>query len=234
MCTPTVSEADSVFPMNQTRSPVVYWNIGIRGLSCKGEAMNKICLLVVVLVTCLAEASAQQDRKFELGAMYSVQDTAGRSTAVPSETGQGFGGRVTYNFTDHFSVEGETNYLPSDPTSINVFGPKVGLRRGRMGFFGKVRPGLLWMRDRNRCPVSAPCVAPDSPLLNKTTSFAMDLGAVIEFYHSPRLFFRMDLSDIMAAFDHTRMSEADGFQLPYPYRLVHHNAQLGLGVSFRF
>jgi len=196
--------------------------------------MSKICLLAVILTSCLAGAFAQPDRKLELGAMYSVQGTEGRSAPVQGETGHGLGGRITYNFTDHFSVEGETNYLPSDPASLSLFGPKVGLRRGRMGLFGKVRPGLLWIRDRNKCPVSAPCVPPDSPLLNNTTSFALDLGAVLEFYHSERLFFRMDVGDIMAPFDHTRILDSDGLQLPYPYRLVHHNAQLGLGVGFRF
>jgi len=97
-----------------------------------------------------------------------------------------------------------------------VFGLKAGSRVGKIGLFGKVRPGLMYFSE---------VWSGDSD-----TNFAMDLGGVIECYPSRRTLLRVDVSDLMVQFD-----ERQSVQIRLSReKQSAHNFRLGVGFGFRF
>ena len=183
-----------------------------------------ICLL---LLCQQALAQTADDRKsFEVGAHFSVLrfDDYGEYGTEP-----GVGGRFGYNFNDHVAAEAEVTFYPrahvNDPTvsgrkTLALFGVKLGARRGRFGLLGKARPGFIHL-SRN---LEFSCIGIGEPVDCElsNTSFAFDLGGVVEYHFSPRFLFRTDLGDTII-----RSSIAGGTDIT-------HNLQLNLGFGFRF
>jgi opacity protein-like surface antigen len=183
-----------------------------------------ICLLLLC-----QQASAQtaaERRRFEVGAHFSAlrYDDYGDYGTEP-----GVGGRFGFNFNDHLAAEAEVDFYPrsheGDPTvsgrkTLALFGVKVGARRGRLGLFGKARPGFIYFSRR----LSFSCVGldeePDCDLAK--TNFAFDLGGGVEYNLSPRALLRVDFGDTII-----RSSIIGGTN-------VTHNLQVNAGVGFRF
>ena len=71
--------------------------------------------LALSLLFCGAHARAQEEDapKVEVGAQFSSLSVNIPDTPF-TETQAGFGGRVTYNFTDSFAVEAEGNFFPKE------------------------------------------------------------------------------------------------------------------------
>ena len=122
--------------------------------------------------TAYSQSSNDDEKKFEVGAQFSVLHSAipqGTFTGIvcvttpcPSfvisnsrELQPGFGGRFGYNLTSNLAVEAEVNFFPNADsfrvpegfkggTKIEgLFGAKVGKRFEKVGIFGKARPGFL-------------------------------------------------------------------------------------------
>lgn len=114
----------------------------------------------------------------------------------------GFGGRLGYNFSDYVAAEGEANFFPTrrqssgGPKTQALFGLKAGGRVDDFGLFAKVRPGLLHFNDL--------------PEGGSDTNFALDVGAVVEYYPSRRTLVRVDLSDVIVQFDERTYSPPIG------------------------
>src|SRR5262249_26772681 len=92
----------------------------------------------------------------------------------------GYGGRLAFNGIRGVSLEAEMNFFPRDlPTSSSrvqaLFGVKAGKRFGRVGIFGKLRPGFVSYSENK----------PASPIFAtpRKTLFALDLGGVVEINH---------------------------------------------------
>ncbi len=184
--------------------------------------------LICLLLLC-QQASAQtadDRRRIELGVHFSVlrYDDYGEYGAEP-----GVGGRFGFNFNDHVAAEAEVTVYPrtheDDPTvsgrkTLALFGVKAGARRGRFGFFGKARPGFIHL-SRN---LEFSCIGIGEPVDCglKKTSFAFDLGGVVEYHFSPRLLFRADLGDTIISSSVVGGSD------------ITHNLQFNAGVGFRF
>ena len=147
--------------------------------------------------------SAQTTRRWEIGAQYGVL-SLGRAKVVhdrsfnPINLGdeQGFGGRLTYNFTRWLAIDSTVNYFSTNShwgdtqrggkILQGAFGPKAGFRARRFGVFVKVRPGFLsygGVQD-NGFPPFPP---------TRLTYFAVDFGGVLEYYPSRRTMLRFDL-----------------------------------------
>jgi hypothetical protein len=124
-------------------------------------------------VACAAGARAQDERKLEVGAQFSVLDaTNGRASVVtilpcttppcPTQTSTtdgrstepGFGGRVGYNVTPNVALEAEVNFFPRERDFTDdkfnggrklqgLFGVKAGKRFDAVGLFAKARPGFV-------------------------------------------------------------------------------------------
>jgi opacity protein-like surface antigen len=187
-----------------------------------------ICLLVAPL--CCQRAAAQtagaDRRRFEVGVHFSTlrYDDYGDYGTEP-----GVGGRFGFNFNDHVAAEAEVDFYPrpheGEPTvsgrkTLALFGVKAGARLGRLGLFGKARPGLIHLSRRLEFSCVGLDEEPDCDLSN--TNFAFDLGGGVEFDFSPRLLLRVDLGDTVI-----RSSIVGGTNIT-------HNLQLNAGVGFRF
>jgi hypothetical protein len=205
-----------------------------------------------------SDGSKSGESKIEVGAQFSV---IGKGTGSPFDntTGIGGGGRLTFNLTKYFALEGELNYFPSSGFD-NVrrfqgqFGVKSGLRYDRFGVFGKVRPGFINTRSSfSRCLPSFPVdfgsvVCLPFELRNADTRFSLDVGGVVEFYPVKRITMRIDVGDTIVNRQESTLLISQPISLsPAPPNLATnavlfapvrngatHNLQLSAGVGFRF
>jgi hypothetical protein len=180
------------------------------------------------------------------------------------EAQPGFGGRIGYNLTSNVAVEAELNFFPgADSFSVppfdgghkiqGLFGVKAGKRFDKVGIFGKARPGFLSAKKGDVRPrANSLCIAMVSifpPPVGcfetiSTTSFAFDLGGVVEIYPTKRTIIRFDAGDSIV-----RLSERSvpGVLNPPPGVLAPsvlivtraaaettHNFQGSIGIGFRF
>jgi hypothetical protein len=216
-----------------------------------------VTLGILLLLTLVLNESARaqsarsksEEPKVEVGAQVSGL-AAGR---FGGREGVGGGGRVTFNLTKSFALEGELNYFPSAGFD-NVrrfqgqFGVKSGLRFNRFGVFGKVRPGFINTRQDftvfipTPCPPGVLCIQSIFPIsgVNSGTGFSLDVGGVGELYPSKRIVVRLDVGDTIAnrqepAFfiSQPNIVTRGIFAIPGS-GVTTHNLQLSAGVGFRF
>ena len=189
-------------------------------------------LLLLVSVSARAQ-SVLDDHKFEVGAQY---------TAIgldDFDVVNGLGGRVGYNFNKYFALEGEANFFPETHLGNNQIGQKaqgfVGIKAGARskyaGLFAKVRPGVMAIGeivsgfDCNRTSFGSTCGVNHG-------QFALDAGAVAEFYPSRRSIIRLDVGDTMVNI--RRASRSFFNQNTQTSNDFTHNLQISLGFSYRF
>jgi hypothetical protein len=201
-------------------------------------------LLILILTQ---NAHAQSDiPKLEVGVQYSLLRLKAQqpfnnpvfSIVDPDyvASDSGFGGRLTYNLTNHIGLDGELNFFPeersnlSEPLYINsrrlqgLFGVKAGARGERMGIFGKVRPGFMHFGEGTPDP-RIQTFAPVPPSAS-STEFALDLGGVFELYPSRHTMLRFDLGDTIIRYGKGSVSGRPSFTT--------HNLQISAGFGFRF
>lgn len=188
----------------------------------------------------------------------------GFRSSTDKRTEPGFGGRFTYNLTNVVALEAEGNLFPRDefnsraPNGIfegevgaaprgrifqGQFGAKVGKRFRGFGIFGKARPGFVGFTRVNRVTSTLNIAnAPGLPpfvvgrfSVHKALYFSTDLGAVVEYYASRRIFTRFDLGDTIIRYGSfpgpgAFLSRAIIVRPPE----TKHNLQFSAGVGFRF
>lgn len=156
---------------------------------------------------------AQPDRpRVEVGGQIA---TLTLSDADARRTNTGLGGRVSYDLAHWLAAEGEMNLFGSDYFETRAaalpdfrlvhsrrrvegfFGPKVGWRSERFGLFGKVRPGFARLFDKGLTCEGEVCTRMLLVRPQYRTEFALDLGAVVEFYPTARTVTRVDLGSTM-------------------------------------
>jgi hypothetical protein len=142
-------------------------------------------------------------RKFELAADFTINRFRVADNLV------GLGGRLTYNLNSHFALEGAGYLFPQEcrgcgshagQTVQGFFGVKIGKRFNKWGIFGKARPGVMSSsKGQFDLAVSIPTTSPPSlnfPFVSvrekRLTTFAMDVGGVLEFYPTKRIVTRLD------------------------------------------
>jgi hypothetical protein len=175
----------------------------------------------VLLVLSCATLTSAQTPKYEVG---------GQLFSFPSKSigfGWGAGGRFSYNVTKHIAVDTELNGFLDDDANVlatQAFaGAKVGVRNKLMGVFVKARPGVMTNFAK---PLPDYATTFNTEKLNK---FAMDVGAVFEFYASRHTIFRVDVGDVIIPFGN------DPIVASGPVRLgTTHNFQYSLGFGLRF
>jgi len=164
--------------------------------------------------------------------------------SVTDSTQAGLGTRLGYNINDYLAVEGEGSYFPKyslgndslDDKTQGLIGVRAGGRTRWAGAFGKLRAGVVNFYGlkihEGLClfnPETSICRA--GP--RSGSRFAMDAGAVVEFYPVRRVILRADVGDTMIRFKDdsllddrgTRIRAADG---------ISHNFQFTLAAGFRF
>jgi hypothetical protein len=216
---------------------------------------DAITLLVIttLLLILSEEAGAQSNDtpKFEVGAHFSsLSINQGETRTEP-----GFGGRFTFNVTDHLALEAEGDFFPRNSgfgsfrtggrAAEGLFGFKVGKRYKRFGIFGKARSGLIsFSEGLTEVFASTQTFTPDtvfSVRSQRLTHFATDLGGVLELYVSRRVFTRFDAGDTIIRYGQTTSTVFSGvpggtftptrFTIPGD---TTHNFQFNAGVGFRF
>ena len=215
--------------------------------------MNKTRLLAAMMVLCCAPFQAlpqtQDPPKFEVAAEFTTLE---RGSFVDHRTEPGLGGRITYNLNKTFALEAAGYFFPKQCFNCEnrgrvlqtVGGVKIGKRFEKWGIFGKARPGIVSFSDgeRNLGPTGPPPLSPFEVTFNRVTSFATDIGGVVEFYPSKRIVTRFDAGDTIIHF--TRRTTNDIQFNPVtnlfeigpvtrPARTTH-NFQFMASVGFRF
>jgi hypothetical protein len=131
----------------------------------------------------------------DIGVLYSLQQRLHLSFAQ-MQANSGGGAFLSWNFSRYLSFDTTAFYSPHKDgfifpqdggTTTNAFaGFKAGIRRGRMGYFAKVRPGAIqFSRTVWR-------EAPPAIQWEKTTDFALDSGGILEVYPARHLLLRAE------------------------------------------
>jgi hypothetical protein len=214
-----------------------------------------ICILSFISLGCpgISAQELDQQSKIEVGAEFSTL-TVGPSrprdaiapefTALRHRREPGFGGRFTFNLNRHLAVEDEVNFFPrNDLTGGSVIQELVGIKAGRrfkrIGVFGKARPGFLSFSDvtteEGVDTVGQPPLQFTVPHfeVRRRNFFAMDVGAVLEIYHSRRIFTRVDFGDTIVRYGKGLFFDSDE-RTPQSPAQTRHAFQFSAGIGFRF
>jgi hypothetical protein len=197
--------------------------------------MRKMFLFVLAAAALLMMVSAQNAQaqseapKVEIGAHYTFLKFRDLILDGDGVEDSGVGGRVTFNLTDSFGIEGELNFFPQKrSTSLTafplfidstrtqgLFGVKTGIRSEKAGIFAKFRPGFVRFGESGSLGVTA----------QSFTQFAIDIGGVFELYPTRSVAFRFDVGDTVVRFG-SNFTGGDSF--------YSNNLQISTGVAFRF
>lgn len=173
--------------------------------------MNRARFLIAVISIFVLHSPAlsqsQELKKFEIAAEFTTFE---RGDFSP-RTEPGFGGRFTYNLNRIFSLEAAGYFFPKECFSCAnpgrviqaVGGVKVGKRFESWGIFAKARPGIVRFSKGEFDLVPIGSATPPTSfevIRNSVTSFAADIGGVLEFYPSKRIVTRFDAGDTIIHF----------------------------------
>ena len=178
-------------------------------------------------------SSAVEEHRFEVGAVYTAVNLEGFGEPV-----SGLGGRVAYNFDEHFALDAEASLFPrrhlgnsqSGQKAQGFVGVKAGARSKYVGVFAKARPGVMFIGevtsgfDCDSRPFGQVCRPEHS-------HFAFDAGGVVEFYPSSRSIIRVDAGDTIVRLNSATRGFFTG---PQSASDTTHNFQLSVGFSYRF
>jgi hypothetical protein len=165
--------------------------------------------IIAIFLLCVSFTAKAQDngsvavRKFELAADFST------NTFDVGRTFVGLGGRLTYNLNSHFALEAAGYFFPQEcgcgrhagHVTEGFFGVKAGKRFDKWGIFAKARPGLMSSSHGKFDIVTIGIPTTSPPSINfpsftfvekRLTTFAIDVGGVLEFYPTKRIITRLD------------------------------------------
>lgn len=178
-------------------------------------------IIATLVVICSYQAKAQTKQsadlpKYEVGADFSSL-SLDSGTSLP-----GFGGRFTYNLNKHVALEAAGYFFPgkcefcvgeiTGHITEGLFGVKAGKRFKKWGIFGKARPGFasFGRGGFDVVPLASfagsgqvNCFGPNQTVPcfrfaeSRVTHAVLDLGGVLEFYPSKRIFLRFDGGDTL-------------------------------------
>jgi hypothetical protein len=169
---------------------------------------------------------------------------ASQFVALNQSRESGIGGLLSVNVTPHLALEGEVNFFPrNEPTAgiliQGLFGAKIGRRFKRFGIFGKARPGIASFNDvateDGVATIGQPPLQFTVPnfVARRRNFLSMDIGGVVELYHSPHVFTRMDVGDTIIAYGRGLFYDLNENTPQVPGR-TRHAFQFSAGVGFRF
>ena len=191
----------------------------------KQHLILSIVAVILILAFVCSETFAQSDlRKTEVGFVATALDMRDSIGEKPL----GLGGRLAYNFTDNFAIDGEVTYFPQGGQGNNgqtqaLAGLRAGVRiKKRVGLFAKIRPGFVRFGGNTFKALNN----------GARNYFALDVGGVLELYPSSRVIVRVDYGDTIIAFGDDSINTA-GSSIPSRFGTTH-NKQASFGIGFRF
>jgi len=213
--------------------------------------MKKIVFLAFTIPAFASTAFSQvpDPPKFEIAAEFT---TLGRDEVSGTGTEPGLGGRFTYNVNKNVALEAAAYFFPRRCFSCfsngrvleGLGGVKAGKRFQKWGVFAKARPGVVSFSQGkfNFLSTGGGGAFPILIQIDRLTTFATDLGGVVEFYPSRRLVTRFDAGDTLIffrrrTFNDIRFDPVSGTFTLVPFTIpgkTTHNFQFIAGVGFRF
>jgi hypothetical protein len=147
----------------------------------------------------------------------------------------GLGGWFTWNFSKYVALDSSATFFPRKihiadfQQGGRIFqalaGVRGGVRRGRIGVFGKFRLGI----QRYSLTEQEAVTFKDSPF----TDIAFDAGGIIEVYTSHRTLLRFDAGNTSIYYRPKDIPRANG-QLFHIPGFTNNTIQLTAGFGFRF
>ena len=212
---------------------------------------TRILIALIFLLPLRALAQTQELPKFEVAGEFTTLEREGFGQR---RTEPGIGGRFTYNLNEMFSLEAAGYFFPKrcfqcrngGTITEGLAGVKVGKRFEKWGIFAKARPGAISF-SQGTFDIRQTIPPPEGtfPLffeLKRLTTFAMDVGGVVEFYPSKRIVTRFDVGDTITHFRRRNaetvvFDPATGIPTVLPITIparTSHNFQFMTSVGFRF
>jgi Outer membrane protein beta-barrel domain len=184
--------------------------------------------------------------KLEFGPQFTTLIVERESSLDGVRTEPGIGGFASYNFFPFFDADAAVNFFPRSTKSSSVhdggdifqglFGIKGGIRRDRVGIFGKVRPGFN-SYSQAFTGISQISAGPPPVLKNlfdRSTNFVLDLGGVVEIYPTRHTTLRFDLGDTHIYYATKSFVPATGNVISVPGGQRRHSIELSVGYAWRF
>jgi hypothetical protein len=192
-------------------------------------------IIALVILAAPVGAQAQTDEhKFEVGAVFTA--LVGENL---DESAKGLGARFGYNLNDHFAIDAETSFFPSDQFGNNLTGQnaqgfvgvKAGGRSKYVGVFGKLRPGVMFIGESTS---GFSCGSGGSFEICRPSRnhLALDAGLVTEVYPTSRTIIRVDLGDTIVRFKQAGRNIFTGVESSSTD--ISHNFQASIGFGYRF
>ncbi len=217
--------------------------------------MTKILIVVASILILLIQSNALSQTpsddppRYEIAAEFTAlnREQFGRAKSEP-----GAGVRFTFNFNKTFAIEGATHASFNECFDCTergrVFdlfgGVKAGKRFKTWGVFAKVRPGVVNYTQGvlNIVPSGTGGPFPFTVEPKGVDHFALDAGAVVEFYPSRRLVTRFDFGDTLIHFSKRTTNGVSYDPTTMTYTLIPfttparttHNFQFIASFGFRF
>jgi len=161
------------------------------------------CALMIYLAACLifsVSAYAQDSiaSRFEAGAAFTTVHNL-EITNIAGVAGPGAEGDI--NFGSHLALDASFNWLPASASqTVNLLvGAKAGIRHGRFGLFGKVRPGFFSTAHALQNSTINVDTGLSTAHFGRVTERALDLGGVAEYYPSVHWLVCWDMGDTMVS-----------------------------------
>jgi hypothetical protein len=191
------------------------------------------------------EREAPVSGKWEFGPQFTTTLMQRRLSPTGVQTEPGAGGFLSYQIFRFLYADGAVTYYPrgsqagfQDGGTLlqGVFGLKGGIRRDRLGLFGKLRPGLV--RSSNVVTgfeqMQVGNVLETRKTLDTYHTFALDFGGVIEIYATKRQLIRLDLGDTHLYYHTTFIKNPDGSVTTLPGGTRQHSIQMSVAYAWRF
>lgn len=179
--------------------------------------------------------------KLEIGPQFTTTLMQRRISATGVQTEPGVGGFASYPIFRFLYADGSLIYYPRGSTPgfqdggtlfEGLFGLKGGIRRDRLGLFGKLRPGFA--RSSNVVTGFASSGASVQETLGTYRTFAVDFGGVIEVYTTKRQLIRIDVGDTHLYYHTTFIHNPDGSVTTLPGGTRQHSIQTSISYAWRF
>jgi hypothetical protein len=154
------------------------------------------CCLIATTGTCIYAQDLPP--RIEVGLHLAALDETGLG-----EKPLGGGGGISYRLSPYVAVDSEVNRYPIGGAAANfpvtqvLFGARAGIRFGKMGFFGKIRPGF-GIYDNT---LYQPSIG---------TKANLDAGVVLEFYSARHVGARIDFGDTIIFFGSNQIGSPVG------------------------
>lgn len=179
--------------------------------------------------------------KVEFGPQFTTTLMQRRISATGVQTEPGFGGFASFQFFRFLYADGSLIYYPRGSSAgfqdggtllEGLFGLKGGIRRDRLGLFGKVRPGFARSSDVVTGFTSSGTTLQET--LGKYHAFAVDFGGVIEVYTTKRQLIRIDVGDTHLYYHTTLIQNPNGTATTLPGGKRQHSIQTSVAYAWRF